>query len=198
VRQLSAPCRLAAALAASLALAATAGCMSVSDHKSGKPAPTRPAGPKAAPADHEAVPPVGPGVRYDGGHRARPGPLAPGGRRVAVPAATPSPSGGSAVPQRPSATPTRGAVRPHQPPGPQPTPAGPTPTVTPEPPVQEPTPEPPASEPATTPPPEPTDPPSASSAPEVHAGALRMARVDGTAGGVPYRAPAASPQAGPV
>ncbi|MFF0450025.1 hypothetical protein ACFYT4_27125 [Streptomyces sp. NPDC004609] len=186
MRQLSAPGRLAVALAASLALAATAGCMSVSDDKSAEPAPGKSSDRRGAVAEHESAH-GGSGGRHVRGGR---GDSGASGDKGDAPDATPSPSGTAG----PAARPPGGGDRPHPPGAPLPTGDGPTPSVQPTQPPEEPHTEPPV-EPTTQPPVEPTDPPSASSAPEVHAGAMRLAYTDGP--GVAWE-PVASPQPGPV
>ncbi|MGW4032558.1 hypothetical protein ACWEFL_25165 [Streptomyces sp. NPDC004838] len=187
MRQLSAPGRLAVALAASLALAATAGCMSVSDGKGGEPAPSKPADRRGAVAEQ------------DGGHSGRGGRHAGGGRAGAAesggkgdaPDASPSPSGTA----DPAVRPTQGVNRPQQQPGgPPPTGGGTTPPAEPTVPPEEPPTEPP-TDPPTEPTTGPTDPPSASSEPEVHAGAMRLAYADVRE--VDWE-PMASPRTGPL
>ncbi|MFI6289471.1 hypothetical protein ACIBCM_32830 [Streptomyces sp. NPDC051018] len=176
---------MAVAFAASLALAATAGCMSVSDDKGAEPVPGKPSGRSGAVTEHDGVH-GGSGGRHLRGGRGDSG--APGGKGDA-PDASPSPSGTAG----PAARPPGGGKRPHQPGVPQPTGDGPTPSVQPTPPQEEPATEPPV-EPTPQPTPEPTDPPSPSSAPDVHAGAVRPAYADGPG---PGWEPVASPQTGP-
>ncbi|MER6916786.1 hypothetical protein ABT354_34480 [Streptomyces sp. NPDC000594] len=175
---MSAPGRLAVAFAASLALAASAGCMSVSDDKGGgrRPGPS-------TPADRQDTVPepdgghVGPGEPPLGGAGGRPAPSGTGTPGTdGAPRASRSPSGGD--PATPSARPSHGgrATPRPKPPVPEPTrsgggvePSATPPSATPA----QPSPEPPKE----TPQPSPTGSaaePSATGAPEVHAGALRM------------------------
>jgi hypothetical protein len=191
VRQLSVPGRVVFAFAVSLTLAATAGCVNVGDDKGGKPAPGKTPDRRTAVAEHEA------------GHVMPESRPVPNGRtasvaaesRTTAPEVTPSPSGTPTPVPRPTRVPSR----PDEPAGPEP--AGPEPTVPVPPPAPTPTPPPeesptePTPEPTTPQPTEPTDPPSASSAPEVHAGALRLAHGDERAVGWE---PMASPPEGPV
>ncbi|MGV9313990.1 hypothetical protein ACWDR0_17685 [Streptomyces sp. NPDC003691] len=194
MRQSSVPGRVAAAFAVSLALAASAGCMSVGDDERAKPAPSGSPDRRGTVAD-----PDGgyehPGGRHPDGtgrHRdsGKPGEAA---RKDGRPELKPSASA-SAAPEGPRPGP--GAERPQPQPGapkptaPRPTPSAEEPVDPPvDPPVEEPT-DPPVSE-----PPQPTDPPSASSAPEVHAGAMKLVDADGR--GMRGR-PEASPQPGPA
>ncbi|MEU5399837.1 hypothetical protein ABZ348_11175 [Streptomyces sp. NPDC005963] len=167
MRQLPNPGRLAAAFAASLAIAASAGCMSVSDDKGEAPEPRKTSAPSGGVIEPEGGQ-AGPGRHHAGGGRADAGRSA---RRSAVPEATPSPRG---VTTPPAPKPTLAVNRPQPPEAPEPTEPAPTPTV----PLPTPTQEQPSEPPEETPsaqPTEPTDPPAASPPPEVHAGALRMA-----------------------
>ncbi|ANW19073.1 hypothetical protein [Streptomyces clavuligerus] len=194
---MSAPARLAAAFAASLALAASAGCMSVSDDKGGgrKPGPS----PSADRQDTVAEPDgghAGPGGRVldgtgpratrtgaeatgdDGRRGAREESRSPSGAGTPGTASRPAPGGGGS-----GGGGGQAPVRP-KPPGPAPTPTkdgGSVPVVppspvtpvvpSPEPPVESPTPVPaePTEEPSS-----PTPPPEAQAA-----GDLRMTVVDG-------------------
>ncbi|MFI2352021.1 hypothetical protein ACH492_34490 [Streptomyces sp. NPDC019443] len=182
VRQLSAPGRLAVAIAASLAIAASAGCMSVSDDEGGKPPPRTATDRRGAVAEPDG------GRAAPGGHRARGehGEPDKAGKGGAVgKGASPSPSGTA----KPAAKPARGGQKPQPPRDPQPTGGGASPSEQPpqptpsEPPPVSPTPQ----------PSEPSDPPPPSSAPEVHAGAIQGADGQGM-----YTEPAASPQVGPM
>jgi len=187
VRQLSAPGRRTAVwIAASLAVLASAGCMSVSDDESRKPAPST-----SADGDGVVAEPDG-GHVLPGGHGRRgagKGGDSAGGPDMKNPGASPSPSGSaSAEPE-----PTRPGQQPPASEPPAPTggaspsasrsSAPPPPQESPEPPVEGP---PPSS-------PEPSDPPSASSEPEVHMGALQVAEHPSGA----QAEPAASPQPRP-
>lgn len=186
VRQLSAPRRLAVAMVTSLAVAASAGCMSVSDDQGGKPAPGKSSDRPGAVAEPDGGEGVSGGRHADGG---RNGSGTAGDKRDG-PEASPSAPGTAA----PSAQPPSGGQQPRPPTGPDPTRGGSSPSAQPsqpQPPV-EPS-EPPPVDPPTLPPSEPTDAPSASSAPEVHAGAMRLADGQGTLG-----VPSASPQMGPM
>ncbi|MGW6457854.1 hypothetical protein ACWF94_18420 [Streptomyces sp. NPDC055078] len=193
MRQLSAPGRLAAAFAASLALAASAtGCMSVSDDPGGEPAPSRSATQRGTVAEPDGGHVAGPGGRPASGGRAGGPGTSVEGSGGGTPAASPAPSDTKAPPV---ALPTRGVNRPRPPGVPEPTgdestpPVQPTPQPTQETPV-EPTPQPPTS-----PPVEPTPQPSATSAPDVHAGAMRLPEADGRG---MFKEPSASPQLGPA
>ncbi|MFF3326005.1 hypothetical protein [Streptomyces sp. NPDC002889] len=183
MRQLSAPCRWAVQAAAALAVLASAGCMSVSDDEGRKPAPSTSAERRGAAAEP------------DGGHGAPGGrPQGRGGkgdkdgRGKDDPKASPSAKDSASA----EAKPTKGGKGPQSPAKPAPTGDGSSPSV-PEP--STPAPDVPSEPPPSSTPPagEPTDQPSASSAPEVHAGALRLVREPGT-----HTEPVASPQVGPV
>ncbi|MGW3626285.1 hypothetical protein [Streptomyces sp. NPDC000880] len=182
VRQLSAPGRLAVAIAASLAVAASAGCMSVSDDEGGKPAPRATTDRRGAVAEPDGGR-AAPGGRQAGGGQGEPGKA--GKEGADGEGASPSPSGSP----KPAAKPTRGGQQPKPPGEPLPTGGGASPSAEPpqptpsEPPQVSPTPE----------PSEPSDPPSASSAPQVHAGAIQGADWEGTC-----TEPVASPQMGPM
>ncbi|MEU0087782.1 hypothetical protein [Streptomyces sp. NPDC006274] len=184
MRQLSTPGRRTAVwIAASLAVLASAGCMSVSDDESRKPAVSTSADGDGAVAEPDGghLPPGGHGRHGAGGDST--------GRDAKNGSASPSPSGSaSAEPE-----PTRPG---RQPPASEP--AAPTGGASPSasrssvpPPAQE-SPEPPVDSPPPSEP-EPSDPPSASSAPEVHIGAMR--EVDHPSGA--RAEPAASPQSQP-
>ncbi|MEU0373972.1 hypothetical protein ABZ070_27685 [Streptomyces sp. NPDC006283] len=188
MRQLSAPGRTAVWIAASLAVLASAGCMSVSDEEGGKPAPSRssdrrgtvvdPDGGQVLPGSHGQQAGGGEGTSDDPG--TKDGSTSPSPSGSASPGAEPPGAGQQpSTPQPPA--PTRGGVSPS---APQP-PTQPPPQEPPEPPAQSPTPPPSPSA-------EPTDPPAASSAPEVHAGAMRVVEPSG-----PGAEPAASAQVGP-
>ncbi|MFF8960460.1 hypothetical protein [Streptomyces sp. NPDC014894] len=197
MRHVSVPGRLAVAFAASLALASSAGCMSVSDDKSGRPAPSKseeeqghtapdPDGGHAEPGEEErhaggrqAVGPGRSGAREERGG-ARPAPASPSEDVTAAPAPRPSAGGKRPKPPGPTPEPTRGAPATSVPPS--------------TPPAQTPSPEPPSPTPSEQPS-APTEQPSASSAPEVHAGALRTAGAEGFG---MRGEPSASPQMGPV
>ncbi|AVZ77538.1 hypothetical protein SLUN_18800 [Streptomyces lunaelactis] len=179
---MSVPGRLAVRIAASLALAASAGCMSVSDDEGGKPAPrssTDRRGAVAEPDGGRGVPGSGQHGSGRGGSDAK----AEGGDE-----ASPSPNG----PASPSAQPPRGGQRPLPPHDPAPNGGGAPPSVPPPAPPQPIPSEPPSVSPSPQPS-EPSDPPSASSAPEVHAGAMRVADGQGM-----LMEPTASPQVGPM
>ncbi|WP_190126252.1 hypothetical protein [Streptomyces inusitatus] len=198
MRHLSVPGRLAVAFAASLALASSAGCMSVSDDKSGSPAPSKSDDrPDTAPEPDGGH--VGPGGGRHAGGRPAVSPGRSGEReRAAVPKPPASPSGGATAAARSTPKPSTGPVRP-KPAGPTPEPTQ-TPSATPVPPSSTPPPkETPTSEPPketpTEQPTEPTEQPSASSAPEVHAGAMRTAEAYGRG---MRGEPMASPRLGPV
>lgn len=187
MRQFSAPGRRTAVwIAASLAVLASAGCMSVSDDEGTKPAPRTSADRDGAAAEPDGgqLLPGGHGRRGAvGGEGASDGPDDKGG------SASPSPSGSApadAKPMRPGRQPaapqppvsTGGGASPSAPPQSSATP----PEESPEPPSESPSP----SE------SQPSDPPPASSAPEVHMGARR--------GAEPLEArsePAVSPQPRP-
>jgi hypothetical protein len=183
VRQLSAPGRRTAVwIAASLAVLASAGCMSVSDDESRKPAvSTSPDGDGAvAEPDGGHVPPGGHGRRGAGGDST--------GQDAKNGSASPSPSGSASAepePTRPGQQPP--ASEPSAPSGG----ASPSASRSSAPPPAQESPEPPAESPPPSEP-EPSDPPSASSAPEVHIGAMR--EVDHPSGA--QAEPAASPQPG--
>jgi hypothetical protein len=184
VRQLSAPGRLAVWIAASLAVAASAGCMSVSDDEGGKPPPRSTADRNGTVADSDGGH-AAPGGRHAGG--GRDGSDAPGGKDAPGKGASPGPSASVG----PAAKATRGGPGPKPPGLSQPTRGGVSLSEPPSPPQPSPSEPPPES--PTPPPSEPTDPPSASSAPEVRAGAMRAAerwRMRGE--------PTASPQVGPM
>jgi hypothetical protein len=191
VRQLSVrwsvPGRLAVWIAASLAVAASAGCMSVSEDEGGKPAPSSSVDRRGSVAESD-------GGQAAGGRQARGGKAGSDGKDTegaqgkegaeaspdpsgSAPAAA-KPTGGGQRPHPPNPSPTRGGASPAEPP-----PAPNQPSEPPEPPPASPTPQ----------PSEPTDPPSASSAPEVRAGALRRADGQDIEG-----EPTASPQVGPM
>ncbi|WP_240138419.1 hypothetical protein [Streptomyces sp. MUM 178J] len=206
MRQLSVPGRpgrrTAAWIAASLALAASAGCMSVGDDDKGD----------AKPAPSTSVDQGGTAAEPDGGHGA------PGGRRVYTDHEHGGKSEKDEVAEEEEAQGEREATVSPSPSGPEPSPPSepgsggeppvppkgePSPTEgddggsTPSPPPSQPPSEPaePPSEPSPGPSPEPTDEPTASSAPEVHAGAMHPVdeRGEGMRG-----EPEASPQPGPA
>ncbi|MCX4824131.1 hypothetical protein OG883_30550 [Streptomyces sp. NBC_01142] len=185
--RLPVPGRLAVWIAASLAVAASAGCMSVSDDEGKKPAPSSSTDRRGAVAEPDG------GQAVSGGRQVRD---AKGGsdkkskkKAKDRPDASPSASGSGPA----AAKPTRGGQRPQPPKEPAPTRGGTSPSVQPSVPQEptEPTEPPPVS--PTPQPSEPTDPPTASSAPEVHAGAMRLADGQGM-----LAEPTASPQVGPV
>lgn len=188
MRQLSAPGRRTAVwIATSLAVMASAGCMSVSDHESRKPAPSTSADDGGAVSEPDG------GHRLPGGHggqAASTGDDSADGPDVKNGSASPSPSesAASAEPE-----PTRPGRQPPASEPPVPT-GGASPSATrssvPPPPAE--SPEPPEESP-TPPEPEPSDPPSASSAPEVHMGATRVVEQPSGA----QAEPAASPQPRP-
>ncbi|TQK45554.1 hypothetical protein FBY35_7128 [Streptomyces sp. SLBN-118] len=184
VRQLSAPGRLAVWIAASLAVAASAGCMSVSDDEGGKPAPRSTADRHGTAAEPDGGP--APGGRHADG--VRDASDTPGGKGADGKGASPKPSASAG----PAANPTPGGAGPRPPGLPEPTRGGVSPSVPPQAPPQPSPSEPPPASP-TPPPSEPSDPPSASSAPQVHAGAMRAAEWSGMQG-----EPTASPQVGPM
>lgn len=187
MRQLPTPGRLAAALAASLALAASAGCMSVSDDRTEAPEPRKSSAPSGGEIEPEGGQ-AGPGRHHAGGGRAEPGRSV---RRSGAPETTPSPRGGTTPP---APQPTLGVNRPQPPKEPEPTREAPSPSV----PLPSPTEVPPTEPPVETPTPtpvQPTEEPTASPPPEVHAGALRMAEAARRKVG---REPEASPQLGPA
>ncbi|MFJ8232786.1 hypothetical protein ACIQ9E_22995 [Streptomyces sp. NPDC094448] len=195
MRQSSVPGRVAAVLAVTLALAASAGCMSVGDDERAEPAPSGSPDRRDTDADPDGGYERPGGGRHagGGGRHADSGKPGGGGRKAGRPELSPSP-GASAAPEEDRPGP--GAERPQppqpgapKPPAPRPTPSAEEPAPPVDPPVEEPV-DPPVSE-----PPQPTDPPSASSAPEVHAGAMRLVEADGR--GMRGR-PTASPQPGPA
>ncbi|MEU1281019.1 hypothetical protein [Streptomyces sp. NPDC005805] len=206
MRQLPAPGRTAALFAAALAALASAGCMSVGDDDVRKPKPSTSAERTGAAEGQDTggggVPGGPQGSHHDG--TGRTGGTADrdedGDDKKAEDGKPTEDSGGTRATPNPSAGPTSGPApgpgggggKPE--PRPTPPPEGPGEPAPPTPPV-DPAPEPP--EPTPTPPVDPTPQPSASSAPEVHGGALRAMRdleperVHGTE-------PVASPQAGPA
>ncbi|MEV6397072.1 hypothetical protein AB0M39_20175 [Streptomyces sp. NPDC051907] len=192
MRQLSVPLsvpgrRLALGVVASLAVMASAGCMSVGDDEGKKPAPRSSADRRGVLEEADGGQSgqgVGRQARTSGHGSDKPGKK---GGKDAKGSASPSasapakakPTGGGPRPQTPDPTPTNEGPPPSvQPSEPEPTPS--------EPPPVSPTPQ----------PSEPTDPPSASSAPEVHAGALRL--VDGQSRQGVEAEPTASPQVSPA
>jgi hypothetical protein len=184
VRQLSAPGRTAVWIAASMAVLATAGCMSVSDEGGAKPAPSSSAERRGTGAEPDGghVLPGGPGRQAGGGGDSSRDVDGKGE------SASPASSGSASAGARPSeAAPPPSEPKPSAPPGDAgpsasaPQSSMPPPQESPEPPVESPPPS----------PPQPSDPPSASSAPEVHAGAMRVVPADGDA------EPSASPQSRP-
>jgi hypothetical protein len=175
VRQFSVPGRLAAAIAAALAVAASAGCMSVSDDEGGKPAPrttTDRPGAVAEPDGERAAP----GGRQAGGGQGEPDKADKEGADGK--SASPRPSGSA----KPTAKPTQGGQKPKPPRDPQPTGGQASPS---EPPPPQPSPSEPPQVSPTPQPTEPSDQPSESSAPQVHAGARRAGNVYGTGGVTP-------------
>lgn len=167
MRQLSVPGRTAVWIAASLAALASAGCMSVSDDGGGKPAPSRSAAPRGGVTEPDGgrLLPGGQGQQAGGNKGSDDRPAEDG-------SASPVPSDSASADAKPSPTGRPPASRPSPPPGGQPSASAsqqppPQPSQEPqEPPVDPPDP---SASPA-----DPTDPPSASSAPEVHAGAMRV------------------------
>lgn len=183
MRQLSAPGRLAVAIAASLVVAASAGCMSVSDDEGGRPAPRTTTDRPGAVAEPDGGPAAA-GGRQPGGGKGKPDKA--GKEGADGEGASLSPSGSA----KPMAKPARGGQKPKPPQDPQPTGGGGSPSEQPPP---QPTPSEPPQVSPTPQPSEPTDQPSASSAPQVHAGAIQ-----GVDGQGMYTEPAASPQVGPM
>lgn len=177
---LSFPGRLAVWIAASLAVAASSGCMSVSDDEGRKPAPHSSTGRHGAVAEPDGGSGAPGGRQVRGTHG---GPGAKGGEGAKTSA---SPNGSVA----PTAQPPRGGQGPQPPRDPKPTGGGPVPSEQPPP---QPTPSEPPPESPTPQPTEPTDPPPPSSAPEVRAGAMRLVDERGMCA-----EPAASPQVGPM
>ncbi|MQS38468.1 hypothetical protein FFZ77_23560 [Streptomyces katsurahamanus] len=190
---MSAPGRLAVAFAASLALASSAGCMSVSDDKSGKPAPSKSVDRTDTVAEPDGGHAVGPGGRQAGGRAEVSGETSESAS--GTPKASPSPSGKGS----PAPTPGPSSANRPKPPGaaPSPTRGGqPSAPATPSAPPQQQTPTAAPPESPTPQPTEPTEQPTASSAPEVQAGAaMRMTEADGPG---MRGEPLASPQMGPV
>ncbi|MEU3184739.1 hypothetical protein ABZ707_11075 [Streptomyces sp. NPDC006923] len=137
VRQFSAPGRLVVRIVTSLAVAASAGCMSVGDDE-GKQAPTRPADSRGAAAEPDGGTSSGTGVRAPGASQSHMGEdgVEPAGPDEPGKNGSPRPSSRAES----SPAPTKGA---------RPRPAGPTP------PRDEPVPpkEPPRSQPPVSPPP---------------------------------------------
>ncbi|WP_138907780.1 hypothetical protein [Streptomyces chryseus] len=188
-----APARLAAAV---LAVAASAGCMSVSD-EGGRPEPSRSAaGQEAAAAEPDGGQArTGTGIDRTSGRaqKDRDGrEKAKDGKAGDDPSASPGASpGASASPSKSGEAPPRGdGTRPKPRPGvPTPTQDTPTPTKPPQPPEPPPVTEPPPPEPSE---PEPTPPPpSASPAADTQTAAMGQRREM-------VREPEASPQVGPV
>ncbi|WP_329400792.1 hypothetical protein [Streptomyces melanogenes] len=186
MRQLSAPVRLAVT---ALVVAASAGCMSVSDD--GKaPKPSVSAGHEGAVAESDGVAAVsaGAGKGRPGKHGAKASPgasAAPSPSGSAAPGAGPVSPGGRPRPQNPAPPGGGTAGGPSAPPQqPSQPPASPTP---PAPPTSQPPPDPPVT-------PKPSDSPSASPAADTRTTALR----DLGDGSASRTEPAASPQVGPV
>ncbi|WP_327324597.1 hypothetical protein OG735_20275 [Streptomyces sp. NBC_01210] len=180
------PGRLAVWAAASLAVAASAGCMSVSDDEGGKPAPHSSTGRRGTVSEPDG----GHGVS-GGGRQARGGRGGSDAKAGAGAKASASPNASAP----PKAQPPRSGQRPQPPRDPGPTGGGPVPSEQPPP---QPTPSELPPESPTPQPSEPTDAPSASSAPEVHAEAMRMADGQGSMADGQCMEPTASPQVGPV
>ncbi|MFJ8073341.1 hypothetical protein ACIQ7Q_05150 [Streptomyces sp. NPDC096176] len=159
----------------------------MSDEEGGKPAPSRSADRRGTVAEPDGgqVLPGSHGQRAGGGEGTsddpdtKDGSTSPSPSGSASPGAEPTSAGQQ--PSTPRPAPTRGGVPPS---APQP-PTQPPPQEPPEPPAQSPPPPPSPSA-------EPTDPPAASSAPEVHAGAMRVVEPSG-----PGAEPAASAQVSP-
>ncbi|WP_330174973.1 hypothetical protein OG875_16410 [Streptomyces sp. NBC_01498] len=194
MRQLSAPGRFAVWIVASLAVAATTGCMSVGDDEGG-PAPARPAERSGAAAEQDGgtAADAGTGGRpVDGRDEAGPRDAEQTGRR-----GEPVEAGGTEKPGEPSARPSTGpgaAV----PPAPRPpggvVPPPEQPTRTPPAPV-EPSPQVPEPEPPAEPEPEPPlEPPSASPVTDLRTSALSP----GDHGTGMFKEPVAAAQLGPV
>ncbi|MFI5805776.1 hypothetical protein [Streptomyces sp. NPDC051561] len=161
MRQLPAPVRLAAAV---LAVAASAGCMSVSD-EGGKPLPAKPAA-KQEQTDRGG----GATVSGEGQGRTDGRPVSRGGGGADGEGGGTEASGAPSASPGPEATPAKGAGAATPPPGaatPSRTPGGPTPTRPAEPPTPTPPPTSSAPEPTPTPtqPPEPTVQPTPSMTP---------------------------------
>ncbi|MFD9720802.1 hypothetical protein [Streptomyces sp. NPDC059076] len=191
MRQLPTPGRLAVAFATSLAIAASAGCMSVSDDKAEAPEPRKTSAPSGGVIEPEGGQ-AGPGRHHAGGGRADSGRSA---RRSAVPDTTPSPRSATTPP---APKPTLGVSRPQPPKAPEPSVPALTPTVPLPTPTQEQPPEPPKETPSEQPT-EPTEPPAASPPPEVQAGALRMAEAARRkVGREPESSPRVGAEVGPV
>jgi hypothetical protein len=191
VRQLSAPGRLAVSVVTSLAVAASAGCMSVGDDE-GKPAHSPSAGRNGTTAEPDGGTGAGAGVPGGGWYGRTPdGPRPATGPDGKGKGAPPDPSSSVAPPPAPSKG-TRPWLGSTAPPG-----SEPIPTKEPSRPAGPPTPPPPASQapdPQPDPEPEkPSDPPSASPTADVRVGAMSAA--DGTG---MMKEPMASPQLRPV
>ncbi|MDX3855402.1 hypothetical protein [Streptomyces sp. AK02-01A] len=195
MRQFSAPGRLVVRIVTSLAVAASAGCMSVGDDE-GKQAPSRPADSRGAAVEPDGGTNSGAGVRAPGAARSHPG-------EDGVEHAGADDKGKDGSP-RPS---SRAESSPEPSKGARSRPGGPTPPRDePVPPKEPPRTQPPASQPPAQSPapdpgpgpdpepePEPVDPPTTSPAADMRTALMTMGDGMGM-----RKEPLASPQAGPV